>query len=101
MYSFVPEPVPEIDIETSNWFASTHPRSIFTRSLVIASHDGDSRSLLMDVDGALTLVSRTPAEQTVTVVERASIPSLLAHRFGLPGWALDPETGCPIPTPAS
>ena len=26
----------EIDIEASNWFASTHPGSIFTRSLVIA-----------------------------------------------------------------
>jgi N-hydroxyarylamine O-acetyltransferase len=98
MYSFVPEPVPQIDIETSNWFASTHPRSIFTHSLVVASHAGGSRTLLRDVDGALTLVSRTPSEQTVTGVERASVPTLLAERFGLPGWSLDPGTGLPVPT---
>ncbi|MFZ0385420.1 MAG: arylamine N-acetyltransferase [Solirubrobacteraceae bacterium] len=97
MYSFVPEPVPQIDIETSNWFASTHPRSIFTRSLIIASHAGGSRSVLSDDEGALTLLSRTPTEQTVTGVERAAIPSLLAQRFGLPGWTLDPGTGVPVP----
>lgn len=101
MYSYVPEPVPQIDIETSNWFASTHPRSFFTHSLVVASHAGATRTLLSDRGGALTLVSRTPAEQTVTVVERASIPSLLAQRFGLPGWNLDPATGRPVPAPAS
>jgi N-hydroxyarylamine O-acetyltransferase len=101
MYTYVPEPVPQIDIETSNWFASTHPRSIFTRSLVVASHAGGCRTLLSDTGGALTLVSRTPAEQTVTVVDPASIPSLLAQRFGMPGWALDPSTGRPVPTPAS
>jgi N-hydroxyarylamine O-acetyltransferase len=101
MYSFVPEPVPQIDIETSNWFASTHPRSIFTRSLVIASHAGASRTLLREADGALTLASRTPTEQTVTVVERAAVPSLLAQRFGLPGWSLDPDTGRPVPIPTS
>jgi N-hydroxyarylamine O-acetyltransferase len=97
MYSFVPEPVPQIDIETSNWFAATHPGSIFTRSLVIASHAGGRRSILSDSSGALTLISRTPAEQTVSAVERASIPSLLAQRFELPGWTLDPGTGLPVP----
>jgi N-hydroxyarylamine O-acetyltransferase len=97
MYSFVPEPVPQIDIETSNWFASTHPRSIFTRSLIIASHAGGSRLVLSDDEGAPTLLSRTPTEQTLTGVERASIPSLLAQRFGLPGWTLDPATGLPVP----
>jgi N-hydroxyarylamine O-acetyltransferase len=95
MYSFVPEPVPEIDIETSNWFASTHSRSIFTRSLVIASHAGASRTLLREVDGALTLASRTPTQQTVTAVERAAVPWLLAQRFGMPGWTLDRATGRP------
>jgi N-hydroxyarylamine O-acetyltransferase len=97
MYSFVPEPVPQIDIETSNWFASTHPRSIFTRSLIIASHAGGCRSVLSDDEGALTLLSRTPTEQTLTGVERASIPSVLAQRFGLPGWTLDSATGLPVP----
>jgi N-hydroxyarylamine O-acetyltransferase len=97
MYSFVPEPVPQIDIETSNWFASTHPSSIFTRSLIIASHAGGSRSVLSDDEGALTLLSRTPTEQTVTSLERASIPSVLAQRFALPGWTLDPATGLPVP----
>jgi N-hydroxyarylamine O-acetyltransferase len=96
-YSFVPEPVPQIDIETSNWFAATHPGSLFTRSLVVASHAGGRRAVLSDSGGPLTLVSRTPAERTVTAVEQASIPSLLAERFGLPGWSLDPDTRYPVP----
>lgn len=97
MYSFAPEPVPSIDIETSNWFASTHPNSVFTRSLVVASHAGGWRSVLSNAGHPLTLMSRTPTEQIVAGVERASVPSLLAERFGLPGWTLDPTTGHPIP----
>jgi hypothetical protein len=53
--------------------------------------------VLSDDEGALTLLSRTPTEQTLTGVERASIPSVLAQRFGLPGWTLDSATGLPVP----
>ena len=101
MYSFVPEPVPQIDIETSSWFASTHPGSFFTRSLVVASHAGACRSLLSDRGGALTLLSRTPTDTTATDVERASVPSLLAERFALPGWTLEPGSEIPVPAPGA
>jgi N-hydroxyarylamine O-acetyltransferase len=41
LYSFVPDPVPSIDLETSNWFTSTHPRSRFVRGLVVTAHAAD------------------------------------------------------------
>src|SRR6202012_4610144 len=37
VYAFVPEPVPDVDLETSNWFTSTHPRSPFVTGLIVAS----------------------------------------------------------------
>jgi N-hydroxyarylamine O-acetyltransferase len=91
MYSFVPEPVPAIDVETSNWFSSTHPSARFTRYLVVAVAQGRSRAQLSDADGGLQLRTMTPTEQTVTEVQRAAVPRLLGERFGLPGW--QPEDG--------
>ena len=96
MYSFVPEPAPAIDVETSNWFASTYPGSIFTRRIVIAATAGSSRTLLSDRSEALTLLTVTPDERTVADVDRADVPRLLAERFGLPGWRLD-DRGRPVP----
>jgi N-hydroxyarylamine O-acetyltransferase len=100
MYSFVPESVPQIDIETSNWFASTHPRSRFTSQIIVAVHDGDTRTLLSDAEGTPRLLTQTPTEQRASAVDRASLPSLLAQRFGLPGWTVDPDTRLPVPAPA-
>ena len=96
MYSFVPEPVPAIDIETSNWFASTYPGSLFTQSLVVASQAGTSRTLLSDRGGELRVLTVTPAQRTSSAVSRSDVPRLLAERFGLPGWRLD-ERGRPVP----
>jgi N-hydroxyarylamine O-acetyltransferase len=96
MYSFVPEPVPFVDIETSNWFASTYPTSMFISSIVVAVNEGRSRRLLTDRGGSLTLLTSTPDGQTVADVERSDVPQLLAERFGLPGWALDRD-GRPVP----
>jgi N-hydroxyarylamine O-acetyltransferase len=99
MYSFVPEPVPDIDIETSNWFTSTHPSSFFTRSIVVAGHEGASRVLLSDRSQALTLLTVTPAGRRAQDVAPADVPRLLAERFGLAGWEMD-AAGRPVPTGA-
>ena len=45
LYAFIPEPVPRIDVETSNWFTSTHPRSPFVTGLNATSHRPDGTRL--------------------------------------------------------
>ena len=95
LYSFVPEPVPAIDVAMSNWFASTYPRSPFTRRLVVAAQGGASRTVLSEADDVLALRTLTPAGQTVTEVRRDEVPGLLAERFGLHGWRLDGD-GRPV-----
>ncbi len=88
VYGFVPEPVPVIDIETSNWFTCTHPRSPFVTGLSIAVNRPDgARIALSDRDG-LTLTRHTPGETVVSHPEREEIPALLDAVFGLPGFAL-------------
>jgi N-hydroxyarylamine O-acetyltransferase len=89
-YGFVPRAVPLVDVETSNWFTSTHPRSPFVTGLVasIQSADG-SRTMLSDWSGALELTEHRPHNTAVTPVDRDAIPGLLAERFGLEGFGLD------------
>jgi N-hydroxyarylamine O-acetyltransferase len=91
VYGFVPEPVPLIDVETSNWFTCTHPNSPFVTGLSIAvNHADGTRIALRDRDG-LALTRWTPDEQTVCEPARADIPELLETVFGLPGFALSDE----------
>jgi N-hydroxyarylamine O-acetyltransferase len=90
VYSFVPRPVPPVDIELGNWFTSTHPTSRFLTGLIVAGVRPDgSRVSLSDWGDELALVSRTPSETTFKPVERVEIPGLLASAFGLSGWAVD------------
>ncbi len=91
LYEFIPEPVPRIDLETSNWFTATHPRSPFVTGLIVAAQRLDGhRVMLSDWDG-LGLVRQTPAERTVTEIGRGEIPALLESAFGLEGFGLSPE----------
>jgi N-hydroxyarylamine O-acetyltransferase len=88
VYGFVAEPVPIIDIETSNWFTCTHPRSPFVTGLSIAvNHPDGTRVALRDREG-LSLTRSTPAERTVSEPARDDIPELLETIFDLPGFAL-------------
>jgi N-hydroxyarylamine O-acetyltransferase len=88
VFGFVAEPVPPIDIETSNWFTCTHPGSPFVTGLIVArNHPDGTRVVLGDRDG-LSLTTRTPRERTVSEPTREEIPELLETVFGLPGFAL-------------
>lgn len=88
VYGFVPEPVPVVDIETSNWFTCTHPGSPFVAGLIAAvNHPDGTRVALSDWNG-LSLTRRTPAETTVSEPARTDIPALLETVFGLRGFAL-------------
>lgn len=89
LYRFLPKPVPMVDLETSNWYTATHPRSPFVTGLLIALHQDDGlRISLSDWDG-LRLREHSPAHEKITAVERDQIPQLLESVFGLPGFVLD------------
>ena len=91
VYGYVPHPVPFVDIETSNWFTSTHPRSPFVTGLIVSAHaDDGGRTMLRDWDG-LALKEQTPASAIVTPVAQSAVPELLAIRFGLPGYAVSAD----------
>ena len=89
LYGYLPQPVPLVDVETSNWFTSTHPRSPFVTGLRVGTQrQNGTRTSLTDGD-ELALTDETPAGSTVTPVSRNAIPQLLERRFGLHGFALN------------
>jgi N-hydroxyarylamine O-acetyltransferase len=88
VYGFLPQPVPFIDVETSNWWTSTHPRSLFVTGLIVGVRGDDGTGTLLCDWGELSLSEQTPAGTSVTPLERDAIPELLATRFSLPGFTL-------------
>ena len=92
VYSFPPRPAFRIDIEVSNWWVCTNPASPFVSGLIVSvSHNDGRREAISDFSGRpLTMVS-TPDGTVATGVQRQAIPSLLAERFGLPGFELGPD----------
>jgi N-hydroxyarylamine O-acetyltransferase len=85
----VPEPAPLIDIETSNWFASTHPDSRFVTGLIVSRQRPDgSRVSLSDWSGKLVLSEQTPERTKLTSMPREAVGRVLAERFGLPAGQL-------------
>ena len=92
LYGFVPHPVSFSDLETSNWFTSTHHRSPFVAGLIVSAHaDDGSRTMLRDWGDGLALKEQTPVGATVTPVAQDAVPELLSSRFGLPGYAVSAE----------
>ncbi len=88
LYAFLPEPVPRVDLETSNWFTATHPRSPFVTGLIVAAQRPDgSRTAMSDWNG-LAVVDESPAGRTVTPIDPGEIPGRLERDFGLAGFAL-------------
>ena len=88
VHSFLPQPVPFIDVETANWWTSTHPRSLFVTGLIVGVSGDDGTGTLLCDWSELSLSEQTPAGTSVTPLEREAIPELLATRFSLPGFAL-------------
>jgi N-hydroxyarylamine O-acetyltransferase len=92
VYSFPPRPALRIDIDVSNWWTCTNPASRFVSGLIVSvSHDDGRRDALYDSAGLLLNVASSPAGTTTTEVQREAVPSLLAQRFGLPGFELGPD----------
>ncbi len=92
VYAFVPQPVPRVDIETSNWWTCTSPSSPFVFGLIAAVHRTDGgREAISDWSGPLELSVQSPGRREVSELPREAIPQLLADRFHLPGFALGPD----------
>jgi N-hydroxyarylamine O-acetyltransferase len=88
LYGFRPQVVPFVDLETSNWWASTHPHSPFVTGLVASIQDDDGKRTSVSDWSELALTEETPAGKSATPVSRGELPGLLASRFGLEGFAL-------------
>ena len=75
LYGFLPHPVPHIDVETVNWWISTHPHSPFVTGLIVSSlDDAGARTSLSDWS-ELALTEHTPAGKHVTPLDRPAIPA--------------------------
>jgi N-hydroxyarylamine O-acetyltransferase len=88
-YGFRPEPAPMIDIETSNWFVSTFPRSPFVTGLRIAKQEPGQRRGLNVEEGTATFSEKNVAGESSGAVTLADAVELLASRFALPGARVD------------
>jgi N-hydroxyarylamine O-acetyltransferase len=89
VYGFVPQPVPHVDIETSNWYTSTFPRSPFVTGVIVTTNRPDGTRLSLSNWSELALSESSPGGRTVTAVDPADVAGLLADRFGLSGFAMD------------
>jgi len=89
VYALVRDPVPLVDVETSNWFSSTHPSSKFTGKLVVTANRDDGSRVSLTGRDRLVLIERSPSETRVTPVSLEEVPRLLGAVFGLPGFVVD------------
>jgi N-hydroxyarylamine O-acetyltransferase len=91
VYGFVPHPVPRIDIEVSNWWICTNPRSPFVFGLIASvNHDDGRREAISDWSGPLRVMTMTPDGVDSSEQPRAVIPDKL-KQFGLPGFQLSED----------
>jgi N-hydroxyarylamine O-acetyltransferase len=87
-YGFVPARVPRIDIEVSNWWVCTNPRSPFVFGLIASiNHDNGRREAISDWSGPLQAMTITPDGVESSEQPRTVIPGKL-EQFGLPGFQL-------------
>lgn len=85
LYGFLPEPVPFVDVETSNWFTCTHPRSPFVTGLIVSAQQPDGTRVSLSDWRGLSLTEETPAGASVRPVEPGEVDGLIAGCFGLEG----------------
>ncbi len=84
LYGFIPEPVPFVDIETSNWFTSTYPRSPFVTGLIVSAQRPDGTRLSLSDWRGLAFTEETPAGGSTRPVQPDEVGELIEEEFGLP-----------------
>jgi N-hydroxyarylamine O-acetyltransferase len=86
LYDFVPEPVPPIDVEVSNWYTATSPSSQFVNGVIVGRRSPDRCLSLFVFGQPAVLVERAVgAASEVNEVPLGAVPALLAQRFGIDG----------------
>jgi N-hydroxyarylamine O-acetyltransferase len=91
MYGFVPEPVPVIDVEVSNWYTATHPTSSFVTGLFVGRRSTDCCLSLFVFEQAVLVERPVGGTSEVIEVARTQVPDLLAERFGIEGVTLSAD----------
>jgi N-hydroxyarylamine O-acetyltransferase len=88
VYGFVAQPVRRVDLEMSNWWTSTNPKSPFVSGLIATvNHPDGRRESISDWSGPLRVMDMSPSRADVSEAPRAVIPAML-ERFGLQGFEL-------------
>jgi N-hydroxyarylamine O-acetyltransferase len=88
MYGFVPEPVPLIDVEVSNWYTATHPTSSFVTGMFVGRRSPERCLSLFVFDQAVLVERPVGGASDVVEVPRTEVPGILAERFGIEGVTL-------------
>jgi len=79
LYAFSLSPALPVDFEVAHYFTSTHPESIFVRTLTVQRSEPETRHILR----GRTYTMRRGEEETQREVADDELPGLLAERFGL------------------
>jgi N-hydroxyarylamine O-acetyltransferase len=87
VYSFDLHQAAAMDFEVANWFVSTHPESLFRKTLFVTLPREDHRLIL--VFGEFTRRYLDGRLEKRTVVDDADLRNLLVDEFGMP--AEDPS----------
>lgn len=82
VYSFDLHPAVPMDFEVANWFVSTHPESLFRKTLFVTLPREDHRLIL--VFGEFTRRYLDGRLEKRPVVDDADLRSLLVDEFGMP-----------------
>jgi N-hydroxyarylamine O-acetyltransferase len=99
MYGFVPEPVPTIDVEVSNWYTATHPTSSFVTGVFVGRRSPDRCRSLFVFEQAVLVERAVGGASEVAEIARSEVPTVLAERFGIEGVTLgaDGRFGLAVP----
>ena len=83
MYGFIPEPVPVIDVEVSNWYTATHPTSSFVTGVFVGRRSPERCLSLFVFEHAVLVERPAGGASVVTEVARTDLRGLLAERFSI------------------
>ncbi len=84
LYGFVDEPVYPVDLEVSNWFACTNPRSAWTTKLHCSFQEPGRRWQLSERSGPCLLSTKTPSDRNFEELTFEQVPDYLQEIFHLP-----------------
>jgi len=79
LYAFVPEPRYPVDFEVANWYTSTHPESLFVRTLTAQRATPEARHMLR----GLTYTRSTPDSEQTREIDPDDLMPFLAETFGI------------------